>query len=52
MIEKDTIFINSKWVASAGRDEQALALSWLSHRVCIGLIALNIAQEALTRSLE
>ena len=39
-------------IGEPGDGEQALALSWLTHRVCIGLIALSIAQEALTKSIE
>ena len=39
-------------IGQPGDGEQALALSWLSHRVYVGLIAVNLAQEALTRSLE
>ncbi len=52
VIFEDCVVPKGNMIGVPGDGEQALALSWLSHRVCIGLIALNIAQEALTRSLE
>jgi alkylation response protein AidB-like acyl-CoA dehydrogenase len=52
VIFEDCIVPKGNMIGVPGDGEQALALSWLSHRVCIGLIALNIAQEALTKSLD
>jgi alkylation response protein AidB-like acyl-CoA dehydrogenase len=52
VIFEDCVVPKGNMIGVPGDGEQALALSWLSHRVCIGLIALNIAQEALTKSLE
>ena len=46
VIFEDCIVPKGNMIGVPGDGEQALALSWLSHRVCIGLIALNIAQEA------
>jgi acyl-CoA dehydrogenase len=42
----------SNMIGEPGDGDKALSLSWLSHRVYIGLIAVNIAQEALDRSIE
>ncbi len=49
---EDCIVPQGNMIGTPGDGDKALGLSWLSQRVYLGLIAVNIAQEALDRSLE
>lgn len=49
---EDCVVPRGNMIGNAGDGDKALSLSWLSHRVYIGLMAVSIAQEALNRSIE
>ncbi|WP_051793016.1 acyl-CoA dehydrogenase family protein [Amycolatopsis jejuensis] len=47
----DCVVPGTHLVGEPGEGTEVYALSWLSHRPCIGLIAVHLAREALARSL-
>lgn len=49
---EDCVVPKANMIGTPGDGDKALSLSWLSHRVYVGLIAVHIAQEALERSIE
>ena len=48
---EDCVVPKANLIGAPGDGDKALGRSWLSHRVYIGLIAVNLAQQALDRSL-